>query len=518
MLMRRWMKWNFVSQFSLPVTVAAVCLAGFESVGRTTWANDDDFAAKAQHQWHQWRGANGDGAAPNSNLPTEWNESKNIRWKVELPGKGSGTPVVWEDRIYLMTAIDLAPAEPAAEPAPREATAEGADANPTRPDQTAPRATLRSVPGSDGPARNRRNNSENRNDQDGQRQDEQRQGRGGRREQRATSKHQFVVLCLDRESGKELWRKTMIEAAPHEAGHGTNTFASASLVVDGKRIYANFGSRGFFCLDMQGEVLWEKDLGFMQTRNGFGEGSSPGVYGDTVVIPWDHEGDSFILALDATTGDEKWRVEREERTTWSTPLITPFGDKVQVVTNGSRVRSYDLATGELIWECGGQVGNPIPSPVRFGDQVVCMTGYQGYAIVSMSLDSHGDITGSDKVAWTGDGAAPYVPSPALYDGLLYFVKSNNPVMVVRDVKTGKVVVDETRLPKMRAVYASPVAAGGKVYFCSREGVVVVVKHGDSGEVLAVNEMGETIDASPAIVGDQMFIRGEKHLFCIAAPK
>jgi outer membrane protein assembly factor BamB len=327
-----------------------------------------------------------------------------------------------------------------------------------------------------------------------------------------------VVLCLDRETGKEIWRKVMIEAVPHESGHGTNTFASASIVVDGQRIYANFGSRGFFCLDMQGEVLWEKDLGLMRTRNSFGEGSSPSVYGDTVVVPWDHEGESAMVALDAKTGEEKWRVDRDERTTWSTPLITPFGDKVQVVANGSKVRSYDLANGNLIWECGGQVGNPIPSPVRHENHVVCMTGYQGYAIVSMSLDSQGDITDSAKVAWTGDGAAPYVPSPALYGGLLYFVKSNNPVMVVRDVKTGAVVVEETRLPKMRAIYASPVAANGKVYFCSREGVVVVIKHGDSGEVLAVNEMGEAIDASPAIVGDQLFIRGEKHLYCIAEPK
>ncbi len=494
------------------------------------WANDDDFATKAQQNWHQWRGFNSDGAAPNANLPTEWNETKNLQWKVELPGKGSGTPVIWENRIYLMTAIDMAAPAPAESP-PQVADDSRDEANTGRArDSGNPRPNALSIRGPGGTERNRRDNSGSeagRASQDEQEREGPRQGRGGqgrggrggggRGEQRAVTKHQFVVMCLDRETGKEIWRKTMIEAEPHEAGHGTNTFASASAVVDGQRIYANFGSRGFYCLDMQGEVLWEKDLGFMQTRNGFGEGSSPSVYGDTVIIPWDHEGDSVMLALDAKTGEEKWRVDRQERTTWSTPLITPFGDKVQVVTNGSRVRSYDLETGKLIWECGGQVGNPIPSPVRYGDHVVCMTGYQGYAIVSMALDSQGDITESDKVAWTGGGAAPYVPSPALYDGLLYFVKSNNPVMVVRDVKTGEVVLEETRLPKMRAVYASPVAAGGKIYFCSREGVVVVIKHGDTGEVLGVNEMGEAIDASPAIVGNQLFIRGEKHLFCISSP-
>ncbi|MDP1561285.1 MAG: PQQ-like beta-propeller repeat protein [Pirellulaceae bacterium] len=506
-------------------------MSGLALLGVECLANDDDFATKAQQNWHQWRGPNGDGTASHSNPPSEWNETKNLQWKVKLPGKGSGTPVIWEDRIYLMTAIEIGPAASATEPAQDDTPKLGSDRPRTNRDteverETPPRPRTNEIRGSDGTERNRRNDR-GRGESGGQDraqegQEQGREGREGRRqgrgEQRPASKQQFVVLCLDRESGKELWRKTMIEAVPHETGHGTNTFASASLVVDGQRIYAHFGSRGFFCLDMQGNVLWEKDLGLMRTRNGFGEGGSPSVYGETVVIPWDHEGDSVMLALDAKTGDEKWQVERDERTTWSTPLITPFGDKVQVVTNGSRVRSYDLATGQLIWECGGQVGNPIPSPVRYGDHVVCMTGYQGYAIVSMSLDSQGDITKTSKVAWSGGGAAPYVPSPVLYDGLLYFVKSNNPVMVVRNVKTGEVVVDETRLPQMRAVYASPVAAGGKVYFCSREGVVVVIKHGDTGEVLAINEMGETIDASPAIVGDQLFIRGDTHLFCIGAPK
>ncbi|MBL8891960.1 MAG: PQQ-binding-like beta-propeller repeat protein [Planctomycetaceae bacterium] len=503
---RRW-AWNRVAKASFLGGCALVFALEWASSNSICCGQDEDFATKAQRNWHQWRGASSDGTAPQSSLPTEWNETKNTKWKVELPGKGSGTPIVWEDRIYLMAAIDLAPAEPST-PAETEAPK-----NPP-PDSGRGRSTdlaAESIEADSGNS-SRRRERQNRDAQEGQEGEGRRPGRGGG--QRAATKQQFVVLCLDRDSGKEVWRKTMIEAVPHEAGHNTNTFASASLVVDGQRIYANFGSRGFYCLDMQGEVVWEKDLGFMRTRNGFGEGSSPSVYGDTVVVPWDHEEQSALIALNAKTGEEKWRVDRDERTTWATPLITPFGDRVQVIVNGSRVRSYDLENGNLIWECGGQVGNPIPSPVRYGDHVICMTGYQGYAIVSMALDSQGDITDSKKVAWTGGGAAPYVPSPALYEERLYFVKSNNPVMVVRDVKTGKIIVDETRLPKMRAIYASPVAADGKIYFCSREGVVVVIKHGDSGEVLAVNEMGEPIDASPAIVGNQMFIRGEKHLYCI----
>jgi outer membrane protein assembly factor BamB len=460
----------------------------------------------------------------------QWSQTENIRWKVAVPGKGSSSPIIWEDKIYLMTAIELA----------NTAEATGADDQVASSGLVADPQNLRTDANRGGEPRRRGratppNNAsaevtlgvaggQERQDQERQEQGGRgergerggRQGRGRGREPQVVNPHQFVVLCLERSTGKELWRKVVCEAVPHEAGHGTNTFSAASPIVDGQRIYANFGSRGFYCLDMQGEVLWQKELGQMSTRNGFGEGSSASVYGQTVVIPWDHEGDSFIVALDAQSGREKWRAERAERTTWATPLITPFGNRVQVVTNGNRVRSYDLETGDLLWECGGQVGNPVPTPVRFEDQVVCMTGYQGYAIASMALDSQGDITGTDKVAWTGGGAAPYVPSPVLYDGLLYFVKSNNPVVVVRDVKTGDVIVDETRLPKMRVIYASPVAADGKIYFCSREGVTVVLKHGPTAEVLAVNELGETIDASPAIVGSELYIRGESHLYCIAA--
>jgi outer membrane protein assembly factor BamB len=509
--------------------VAWSCLAS--SLVPAALAQDEDFAAQAQRNWHQWRGPNGDGSAPNSNLPAEFGEGKNVKWKVAVPGKGSSSPIVWEDRIYLMTAIEKPGAAEPAGPAAGDPELPTLGGGPPVGDVRA--ETI--AGGERGPrgeaSSNRRRNSPPRPGTAGlqtdgrveatqERQERQerggRGGRGGGRGGQAAAKPQeFVVLCLDRETGGELWRKVVAEGTPHEAGHGTNTFSAASPIVDGKRIYANFGSRGFFCLDMNGEILWQKDLGQMRTRNSFGEGSSASLYGNTVVIPWDHEGDSFIVALDATTGEEKWRVDRDEPTTWATPLITPLGDTVQVVTNGKRVRSYDLETGRLIWECGGQASNPIPSPVRYEDNVICMTGYQGYAIVSMALNSQGDITDSaEQVAWTGSGAAPYVPSPVLHQGVLYFVKSNNPLMVARDVKTGDVVVDETRLPKMRVVYASPVAAGDKIYFCSREGVVVVVKHGPTGEVLAVNDLGETIDASPAIVGDQMFLRTDSHLYCI----
>jgi outer membrane protein assembly factor BamB len=286
-------------------------------------------------------------------------------------------------------------------------------------------------------------------------------------------------------------------------------------VTDGQRLYAYFGSRGLYCYDMDGNKLWEKDLGQMTTRNGFGEGASPALYGDTLVVNWDHEGQSFITALDATTGDEKWRTMREERTSWATPLLVPYQGKVQVITNGeTRVRSYDLATGELIWECGGQGPNPIPSPVVLDNFVICMTGYQRFAAYAIPLDSQGDITGTDKPLWRLDDGTPYVSSPLLYGETLYFTKDRNNALTSVNARTGQVLFGPERLPESNTMYASPVGAAGRVYFSSLEGTTVVLKHGPSYEVLATNKLADAIGASPAIIGKEMYIRTASHLYCI----
>ena len=325
-----------------------------------------------------------------------------------------------------------------------------------------------------------------------------------------------MVVCYDRATGKEVWRTTLTSQVPHESGHKTNTFASSSPITDGEKIYVSFGSQGIYCLDLSGNKLWSKDLGKMQTRNQFGEGSSPAFYQGRLVVPFDHEGESFIVALDAATGDEKWRQARDEQSTWATPLITEYQGRTQVIANGSnRVRSYDLASGELIWQCGGQVGNPIPTPLRFEDNVIVMTGFRGFAIYSIPLSATGDITETDVVTWAQEDAAPYVSSPLLYEGQLYFVKANNGLLVSRDAKSGELLIDQTRIPDISTVYASPVAAAGRIYLTSREGTTIVLKHGTSFEVLATNQLDGEIDASAAIAGKQIFLRSKTHLYCIA---
>lgn len=441
---------------------------------------------QALQNWPHWRGPLVTGVSPNGDPPTTWDEKTNIKWKVAVPGHGSATPVIWGDKLFLLSAVE---------------TQQAAFLQPERPGR----------PGSQG----------------GPPQGEGRRGRGGPPGgpggrggfgggPKPTSPYQFTILCLDRNTGETLWRQVAREEVPHEGKHDTNSFASASPVTDGEYVYASFGSRGIYCYDLNGGKVWEKDLGDMQTRNAFGEGASPALHGDTLVVPWDHEGADFVVALDAKTGEEKWRTGRDEPTTWATPLVVPRGDGWQVVLNGSnRVRSYDLETGKLLWECGGQAQNPIPTPVASDEIVFAMTGFRGYALYAIPLGASGDLTDSDKVAWKRTEGTPYISSPVLSKGLLYFTKDRNAILSCLEAATGKEVYANQRLPDMNTLYASPVMAAGRLYIFDREGTGVVVKEGREFEVLATNKLDETIDASPAVIGGAMYVRGDKSLYCIA---
>lgn len=424
------------------------------------------------HQWPHWRGPLGNGVAPLADPPVEWSQTENIKWKIALPGKGSATPIVWGDRMFVLTAI----------PTDRQPEQAAVDIGETVAFQ-------------------------------------QQRRRGGRRRgltrEVPENIYEFTVLCYNRHTGEELWRDVARAEVPHEGGHPTNTYASGSPMTDGRFLYASFGSYGIHCYDLEGNKQWEQDLGRMRTRNGFGEGTSPVIHGETLVHTWDHEADSFIAALDAKTGKVKWKVDRDEPTTWATPYVTEHDGRVQVITSGTnRVRSYDLETGDLIWECGGQKTNPIPSPLRLDDLVFCMTGYQGYAVYALPLSARGDITDSDVIAWKRSDAGPYIASPILYEGQLYFTKSRDAILLSVAPRTGETVIGETRIANLGTLYASPVAAAGKIYFTDRDGRTAVVEAGREAKVLAVNRLDETIDASPVLLGNRIYLRGETHLYCI----
>ena len=281
----------------------------------------------------------------------------------------------------------------------------------------------------------------------------------------------------------------------------------------------SFGLRGMYCYDLDGELKWQRKLEPVETRLSFGEGASPIVHGDVVVLNRDNDSDSRILAFDARTGDTLWQVKREEKSAWATPVVVEYQGRTQVITNASqRVRSYDLLTGKLLWECGGQVGNVTPSPVVLKDHVICMSGYRGSVAMSLPLDAEGDITGSTKIAWRYDRDTPYVPSPLLYGDLLYFNKLNSAVLTCLDATTGKPVLESVRMPGLSNIYASPVGAADRVYYVGRDGTTLVFKRGPNLQVLATNKLDDSIDASPAIAGRQLFLRGQKFVYCFEASR
>ena len=428
-------------------------------------------AAAADQNWPQWRGPQGTGLAPAGSPPITWSETSNLKWKVKIPGGGLSTPIIWDNRVFVQTALPAANKNAAAGAAPADQAG------------TPPR---------------------------------RRPGGGGGGGQQPSEAYQCVLLCLDRQTGKTLWQQTAREETPNEGHHSDGSYAAYSPVTDGQLVFAYFGSRGLYCYDMSGKLQWSQDFGDMRIALSFGEGSSPTLSGDTIIANWDNEDGSFIIALDKTTGKTLWKQARDERTSWSTPLVVEHNGKPQVVTTATgKIRSYDVASGQLLWECGGLTRNVIPSPVAGHGMVYCMSGFQGNALKAIRLGGTGDLTGSDAIVWSHGKSTPYVPSPLLYDDKLYFFAANNERLSCFDAKTGRSLVDAAPMAGLAGVYASPVGANGKVYLVGRNGVTLAVKQSDPSEVLATNKLDEKFDASPAIAGKDLLLRGREYLYCIA---
>jgi outer membrane protein assembly factor BamB len=328
---------------------------------------------------------------------------------------------------------------------------------------------------------------------------------------------QFTVLAVGRQDGRILWQKVVCEEPPPAPTHAEASWASGSPIADGELVYAHFGSQGLYCLDRQGNVKWSKRVGVMKTRNNFGEGTTPVVYGDTLVLTWDQEGPGFIIALDKKTGVEKWRAERSEPTAWATPLVVEHAGKRQVIASATnRIRSYDFASGKLLWECGGMTVNVIPTPVSLGDLVIALSGFRGAAAVAVKLpQAHGDITDkAEALAWRYAADTPYVPSPLLVGDRLYFLKVNGGRLTCLDGGTGRAHYTGQLLDGSKKIYASPVSANGRVYITGTEGLTHVVKEGPIFELLGVNQLDDKFMASAAVAGQDFILRGTKHLYCL----
>ena len=411
-------------------------------------------------QWPQWRGPLATGEAPQADPPIRWSETENLRWKTPLPGKGHSTPVVWGDGLFLTTAVPVGDSFD-----PTYAEADGAHDNAA-----------------------------------------------------VSHRHDFVVLRVDRASGEIAWRRTVRSEIPWQGMHRSGSYASASPATDGEILIAPFGSQGIYGLDLDGQVVWEKDLGDMTVKHAHGEGGGPVLAGDFVVLAWDHEGPSFLVALDRRTGDERWRVKREQGTSWSTPIVVEHAGRAQVIVAGTDVlRGHDLETGAEVWYVGGLSANVVASPVSAEGLVFAGSSYEHQVFFAVQLDgARGNLSGTDRVVWSRSRGTPYVPSPLLYDGALYFHNHYQSVLTRVDALDGREVPGPMRLPGIRNVYGSPVAAAGRVYITDLHGTTVVLTHADPPEVLAVNRLDDVFSASAALAGSDLYLRGERFLYALSS--
>jgi len=415
-------------------------------------------AEEADLYWPQWRGPLSNGVGPHANPPVQWSEEKHVSWKTKLPGQGHSTPIVWKDRIYVICAV---PVGPKREPVYNRA--EGAHDN---------------LP--------------------------------------VSQDHVFCVVAYDRQTGALVWRKDLKRTFPHEGGHDTGSLASASPATDGEHLIVSFGSHGIYGLSMDGALLWERTFGQMQTRHAHGEGSSPTLYGNRVIINWDHEGDSFVYCLDKSNGEIVWKSARNESTSWSSPLVVVHEQVAQVIISATgRIRSYDLSNGKVIWECGGLSRNVVATPVSGHGVVVASNSYDWQAMLAIQLKgAQGDITGSEQILWSMNRLTPYVPSPLLYGKRLYFLRHLQGILSCVDLMTGENVAGPFRLPLVRVLFASPVGASNRIYIPSREGLTIVMEHSEEPKIISVNKLDDRFSASPAVAGDQLFLRGEQFLYCL----
>jgi outer membrane protein assembly factor BamB len=426
---------------------------------QTSHTNGQDKPSFFADNWPEWRGIYNTGAALKGNPPIEFSETKNVKWKIEIPGKGHATPIVCGDQVIVQTSVPTS----------------------KRPENVPAQSSQKSMGGP-----------------------------------KAEFVHQFVVISVNKNTGKVNWQTVVTEEYPQESTHELGSWASNSPVTDGEYIYAYFGSRGLYCLDFTGKVIWSRDFGQMEKVMSFGEGSSPALSKDKVFVQWDNEKPSFIYAVDKKTGKDVWVKERDEKSSWATPLVVEVNGKTQVITAASKkVRSYDAETGDIVWELSGLTGNVIPDPIYSDGLVYLMSGFRGTALKVVDVaKAKGDITGTSAVVWEYNQDTPYTPAAVLMDGKLYFLRNNNGFLTCLDAKTGKPFYSNQKLESTSTLYSSPTGASNRLYIAA-QGVVMVIQAGAEYKALANNPLDDNFHASPVVVGDQLFLRGFKNLYCIS---
>jgi outer membrane protein assembly factor BamB len=413
--------------------------------------------------WPQWRGPGSLGISNEKGLPDEWSYTKNVLWKTPIPGRGHSSPIVWGSRVFLTTSIEGAPA-----------------------------------PGAKAVVHFDRGKEFRHPDSVG-----------------ADKTHTLKVLCIDRSTGKILWEQTAYEGVVYDDHHKKNNYAASTPVTDGVRVYAFFGAEGLYCYDFNGKLAWKRSFGGLATF-GMGTGTSPVLHNNLLILQCDEDNGekSFIVAVDKQTGKDVWRVPRKVQASWATPALVRTATRTELIASGfERIISYDPATGKELWRCKGLDSNAIPSPVSMGDTVFVSAGFPKKITLAVKLGGSGDLTGTPNILWKYEKGTAYVPSPILYRGHLYLMTDRG-ILTCLDAKTGEVKYEGGRVPVPATFTASPVAFDGKILLTSEDGDTFVVTAGARHEVTRINSIGEPVYASPAISDRMIFIRGEKHLYCI----
>jgi outer membrane protein assembly factor BamB len=427
-------------------------------------------AGAAESNWPQFRGTGGSGISKEP-VATEWNgeSGKNILWKREIPGLSHSSPVIWGDRIFLTSAV----------PAKGDAAL-----------KVGLYGDIQPVP-NEGP-------------------------------------HEFKAFCLDRKSGKILWERTAISREPRTKRHPKSTHANPTPATDGKYVAAMFGSEGLYVYDFDGKLQWQKDLGtldsgfYMFPGAQWGFASSPVIHNGKVLIQADVQKDSFLAAFDLKTGKELWRTTRADVPTFSTPAVAPYtakgGPGEQIVLNGMKqIAGYDPATGKELWRMKGGGDIPVPTPVYDAGLVVITNAHgQGRPIYALRTDASGDMGDQrSALAWSVDRAGNYMQTPVLHQGLAYFCFDNG-VLSVYELASGTRVYQQRLGAGSSGFSASPIAAGGNLYVTDENGKTYVIALGREYKLVAENELGETVMATPAAAGGVLYVRGRKSLFAIGA--
>jgi outer membrane protein assembly factor BamB len=421
--------------------------------------------AFASDRWPQFRGPGSLGVADDPALPDKWSATENVAWKVEIPGTGWSSPIVWGDRVFLTSVVSSGEVEK-----PKKGLYFGGE---------------RKAP---------------------------------------TDEHRWMVYAVDFESGKILWEREAHRGVPPGSHHLKNTYASETPVTDGERVYAYFGNVGLFCYDMKGKLLWSNPVASANTRFGWGTAASPVLHQGRIYIVNDNDEHSYLQALDAKTGKAIWKVDREEKTNWATPYIWEHEGKAEVVTSGTgRVRSYDL-DGKLLWEFGGMSSIAIPTPFSSHGLLFLASGYvgdQNRPVYVIKPGARGDITlakgetSNASIAWYLPQAGPYNPSPIVY-GDYYYTLFDFGFLTCHDARTGKVVYTKQRIsPEAAAFTASPWAANGKLFLLSEDGDTFVIGAGAEYKLLGKNSLDEMCMATPAIARGSLFIRTASKLYRIS---